>query len=406
RASWFASLNGSLALSARRGWCMENRVSPDANANAAALPLPPSNLLGGVVAGASLCHVVLPAFMDDTFALVPHHTIFSPIASLPFPFIWNLLTAHLFEASLLRALLVTPAVVCMAQRLERLWSWRRGLLYLAFSCVATSLVFLVWEVVEVFRTSREKDFFSGTRGCCGLVVALSVGLRHAYPLEALPFVPKAWGLQCQHLPFCLALLCTLLGLGSLLPEWPYAPLAFFFAWFYLRYLMWFSHARAYGDHSPDFLFANLFPPALRPIAGAVGALTHNLAAAAAPGLLRLRSPEDDAERAEAIVYDPSRMVDGAVLWNSAGAMSLAHASSSSPWPSPLFPAQSGEVLPGAPGSKEYDARRAKALKLLDESISSMLVPKGARPDPAPESADPSTAPDARAVANGDSEANG
>eukprot|EP00434_Breviolum_minutum_P045541 symbB.v1.2.040855.t1/scaffold7597.1/size11358/2 len=57
-------------------------------------------------------------------------------------------------------------------------------LYLAFSCVTSSIVLLAWEVVEVFRTANEKDFFAGTRGCSGLVVALAVGLRHAYPLEA------------------------------------------------------------------------------------------------------------------------------------------------------------------------------------------------------------------------------
>lgn len=50
---------------------------------------------------------------------------------------------------------------------------------------------LAWEVLEVFRTAEEQDFFAGTRGlaakdfkdiaclrCSGLLVALSVGLRH------------------------------------------------------------------------------------------------------------------------------------------------------------------------------------------------------------------------------------
>ncbi|CAE7617625.1 unnamed protein product [Symbiodinium necroappetens] len=199
-------------------------------------------------------------------------------------------------------------------------------LYLAFASAASSVVVLFWEVVEVFRTDREKDFFLPTRGCCGLTVALALGLRHAYPLEVLPFVPKPWGLQCQHLPFGLVSACVVLGLlgpAWLLPEWPFAPLAFFFAWFHLRYLHWFPHAKAHGDHSPDFVFANLFPQALRPVVSAVGALSHNLASTAAPGLLRIRQPEEDAEKGEAIVYDPSRVQDGgAVLWNSAPGMSL------------------------------------------------------------------------------------
>ncbi|CAE7247106.1 RBL19 [Symbiodinium sp. CCMP2592] len=273
-------------------------------------------------------------------------------------------------------------------------------LYLAFASAASSVVVLFWEVVEVFRTDREKDFFLPTRGCCGLTVALALGLRHAYPLEVLPLVPKPWGLQCQHLPFGLVSSCVALGLlgpAWLLPEWPFAPLAFFFAWFHLRYLHWFPHAKAHGDHSPDFVFANLFPQALRPVVSAVGALSHNLASTAAPGLLRIRQPEEDAEKGEAIVYDPSRVQDGgAVLWNSAPGMSLSAATASTPWPAPpAWPVQAGDPLPGAPGSKEYDARRAKALKLLDESISSLLAPQASGP-----SVEPGAGSTASELANG------
>ncbi|CAL1127173.1 unnamed protein product [Cladocopium goreaui] len=149
---------------------MDSRATPDATvsnnatANPVALPIPLSSLLGGIVAGTSFLRLLLPATIDDVFSLVPHHTIFSPVASLPLPFLWNLLTAHLFEAGLLRAVLVVPAIVYMAERLERLWSWRSMCLYLAFCCISSSIVLLAWEVVEVFRTANEKDFFSGTRG--------------------------------------------------------------------------------------------------------------------------------------------------------------------------------------------------------------------------------------------------
>eukprot|EP00434_Breviolum_minutum_P045247 symbB.v1.2.040520.t1/scaffold7301.1/size12057/1 len=78
--------------------------------------------LGGIVGGVSFLHVLLPGTVDDVFSLVPHHTIFSPVATLPLPFLWNLLTAHLYEASLLRAVFLVPAILFMAQRLERLWS--------------------------------------------------------------------------------------------------------------------------------------------------------------------------------------------------------------------------------------------------------------------------------------------
>eukprot|EP00440_Ansanella_granifera_P017002 gb/GFBE01018471.1/.p1 GENE.gb/GFBE01018471.1/~~gb/GFBE01018471.1/.p1 ORF type:complete len:465 (+),score=65.79 gb/GFBE01018471.1/:1-1395(+) len=352
------------------------------------LPLSPATLLSGVVLVASLCHAIMPVTVDEGLALVPHHTIFSPIASLPFPFVWNVVTAHLFEASFWRMVFMVPAIASLAQRLERLWSARGFALHVVLTCAASSFVVFVWEVVEVFRTAREKDFFLPTRGCCGLLVCLAVGLRHAYPLEALPVVPKAWGLQCQHLPFAIAAAAVVVGIlgpSWLLPEWPFAPLALFFAWLHLRYVMWFPHAKAYGDHSPDFCFANLFPTGLRPVVSGLGAVLHNFVATVAPDTVRIRQPEDEAERAEAgsaIVFDPSRdaAAGGAVLWNSAGAMSLAGAmSSSAAWPAPPpLPSPAGAPpVPGAPGSKEYDARRAKALKLLDENISSLLRPSPA-----------------------------
>eukprot|EP00442_Polarella_glacialis_P039248 CAMPEP_0115136414 /NCGR_PEP_ID=MMETSP0227-20121206/56368_1 /TAXON_ID=89957 /ORGANISM="Polarella glacialis, Strain CCMP 1383" /LENGTH=178 /DNA_ID=CAMNT_0002543461 /DNA_START=221 /DNA_END=754 /DNA_ORIENTATION=+ len=177
-------------------------------------------------------------------------------------------------------LLAAPAVVLMAQRLERLWPVRSLVSYLAFAGTGAGAVALVLQILQVARTQKERDFFTPVRGCCGLLVALSVGLRHAYPLDAIPHVPRAWGLQCQHLPFAIvatAVVCGVLGPKWLLPEWPFAPSALFFAWLYLAT----PHAKAHGDHSPDFCFANFFPVPARPLAAAVGAMTHSLALMAA-----------------------------------------------------------------------------------------------------------------------------
>jgi len=349
-----------------------------ANDTSTSLPAPPSSLLGAAIVVLSLCHAVMPTIVDEGLALVPHHSVFSPVASFPIPFIWNVLTAHIFEASFLRMLLFAPGAVLLAQKLERLWTIRSLGFLLAFSSVGASIVVIFIEIIEVNQTSVERDFFRPVRGCCGLIVALSVGLRHAYPLEVLPLVPKNWGLQWRHLPISLvacALACGLLGPAWLLPEWPFAPAALFFAWLYLRYIMWFPHANAYGDHSSDFCFANFFPDALRPVAAGVGAFTHQIASVCAPKYLRIRTPEDEAEKTEngqAIMFDPGQQAGGAVLWNTSGVMSLTAASAT--WPPAPPQSGTGVPVPGGPGSKEYDERRAKALKLLDENISSLLQP--------------------------------
>eukprot|EP00930_Biecheleria_cincta_P056323 TRINITY_DN42469_c0_g1_i1.p1 TRINITY_DN42469_c0_g1~~TRINITY_DN42469_c0_g1_i1.p1 ORF type:complete len:412 (-),score=57.83 TRINITY_DN42469_c0_g1_i1:151-1386(-) len=352
------------------------------NDTSVSLPAPPSSLLGAVIVVLSLCHAVMPTIVDEGLALVPHHSVFSPVATLPIPFIWNVLTAHVFEASFLRMLLFAPGAVLLAQKLERLWTLRSLGFLLAFASVGASIVVIFIEIIEVNQTSQERDFFRPVRGCCGLIVALSVGLRHAYPLEVLPVVPKSWGLQWRHLPISLvacAMACGLLGPTWLLPEWPFAPAALFFAWFHLRYIMWFPHANSYGDHSSDFCFANFFPTALRPVAAGVGAFTHQLACVFAPTYLRIRQPEDEADKAEnsqAIMFDPSQPAAGAVLWNTSGTTSLSAASATWPPAPPATWPQSGTgvPVPGGPGSKEYDERRAKALKLLDENISSLLQP--------------------------------
>lgn len=310
-------------------------------------------LLGGLVAVLSLWRAVSPS-LDEVLALVPHHTVFSPVAYCPIPFCWNVVTAHFFEAHLLKTVVVVPGIVVLTRLLEKLWTAKAIALHLIFSVASSGLFFFLTELFHVYRTYHERDFFVPVRGCAGLLVALAVGVRHSYPLEALPLLPRTWGLQFQHLPFALASFACILGFlaPESLPDWPFAPPAFFFGWLHLRYLMWFPHAQAHGDHSPDFCFAALFPRVIRPVVGCVGAVVHGLGDLVVPGFVRLRQVDVDA--GHSIVYDPAM------------AMSVLAA-----YPS--------VVIPGGPGSKEYEARRAKALALLEESARSSLARDAGRP---------------------------
>jgi len=334
------------------------------------LPVSPSNILGGVVVGLSLLRVALPS-VDEALALVPHHTVFSPVATCPVPFCWNLATAHFFEAHLLKAALMTPWLVLLARMLERLWVPRALALHLLFAAGCSGLMVFLAELFHVYRTHHERDFFVPVRGCIGLLVALAVGLRHAYPLEALPLLPRSWGLQCQHLPFGLAASAVVLGLlvpRGTMEEWPFAPLALFFGWLHIRYFMWFPYAEEYGDHSPDFCFAALFPRPLRPLVSCLSAIAYGLGTTIAPGYIALRQAEGDT--GHAIVYDPT----------SATELSPGGAGSNGAFgPRPPGPAVDPGAAAGSPGSQEYNARRAKALRLLDENINSLLAPGAGKP---------------------------
>lgn len=325
----------------------------------------PSNVLGCVVVTLSLWHAVMPS-IDEVFALVPHHTVFSPVASIPTPYLWNVLTAHFFEANLLKALVAAPCVVVLARMLERLWSVKEFALHVCFTAACSGFSFFALELIHVWRTHHEKDFFLPVRGCIGLLVTIAVGLRHAYPLEAVSVLPRSLGIQCQHLPFGLAALFTLIGFAAppwVLPEWSFAPLALFFGWLHVRYLMWFPYQEVHGDHSPDFTFAALFPQLLRPLVSCLGAVGYAIGVSVVPGFVRLRQVEGDAR--QSIVYDPTQ---GAVS-GSAG-----HGEASPPRPpGPTLDPAAGA---GCAGSQEYNDRRSKALQLLDESINSLGVSMG------------------------------
>jgi len=333
------------------------------------LPVLPSTVLGGAVAGLSLLHAVMPKELDEALALVPHHTVFPPVAALPVPFVWNVATAHLFEQHLLKAALVAPALVMLARVLERLWSVKAIVAHLAFTAVCSgSLVFLA-ELLHVYRTHHLPDFFLPVRGATGLFVAVAVGLRHAYPLEAVPVLPRSLGLQCQHLPFGIVLLVTLVSFvapSSMMAEWLFAPFAFFFGWLHIRYLMWFPYASAHGDHSADFCFAALFPRPVRPLVSCFSTIAYALGAGICPGYFKLRQVEADV--GHSIVYEPTRGCDFDAA--SGGAQTGVR---------PPGPALGAGAVAEGPGSQEWAVRRAKALQLLDDNINSLLAPSAGRP---------------------------
>lgn len=297
----------------------------------------------------SLLDTLVPSVVDEGFALVPHHTVFTPVPSLPIPFIWNLATAHFFESNIIKAVLIVPFIVVLTRLLERLWTVQAIALHVAFTVTCSGVMFVLAEVIHIYRTQHHVDFFLPTRGCSGLVVALAIGVRHSYPLEALPFFPRSWGLQCQHVPFAFSAGCVIVScvFPVMAPELSFASFAFFFGWLHLRYMMWFPHTNVHGDHSPDFTFASMFPRLLRPVVTCIGTPVHNLSAACCPGFVHLRQADPDA--GQGIVCDPTAAAfsDQNVSWG---------------------PSSSDA------GSKEYKARRAKALALLDQNINSLLAP--------------------------------
>lgn len=320
--------------------------------------LPTSNILGGMVGVLSLWHALMPSFVDEALALVPHHTVFTVVPVIPVPFFWNIVTAHFFEGNLVKAAIIAPWVVALARMLERLWTPKAMAYHLATTACLCGMGVFIYELFTVYRTHSHYAFFAPVRGSVGLVVALAVGLRHAYPFEALPLVPHAWGLKCQHLPFALAAFISTVGFffPRWLPEWPFAPLALFFGWLHIRYLMWFPYAEAHGDHSPEFTFESIFPRPIRPLASCVGAIAYRMGTSCCASFVKLR--EADETLGHAIMYDPQDAEAPSAVFGSPGLR--------------LPGAGAGASAAASASQREYDARRAKALQLLDDNINALL----------------------------------
>mmetsp|Transcript_74965 Transcript_74965/g.163647 ORF Transcript_74965/g.163647 Transcript_74965/m.163647 type:complete len:378 (-) Transcript_74965:372-1505(-) len=324
-------------------------------------PVPASALFAGLITVLSLGRLV-SASIDEAFALIPHHTVFTSTLYCPVPFLWNLLTAHFFEANIVKAFLAAPLVFLLTRALEAKWSTQTIILHVLPTVGLSGLVFFVLELVHVYRTHHDKEWFVSTRGTAALLLALAMALRQACPHEVVPHTPPALRLQSRHLPFCLLCIYCVLGLAlpGLVEDASFAPPAFFFGWLHLRYTLWIPHLQVYGDHSDDFTFASLFPKPLQPIFRCIGIVSHSVLVRLCPTYLRLRQASDIDPHASH--YDHSRAAEDGVSWVGRGTgMTLASMPANSP--------------KDDPASKEYAARRAKALALLDQNINSFLEPR-------------------------------
>lgn len=104
----------------------------------------------------------------------------------------------------------------------------------------------------VYVFSGNADYFQGIHGSSSLLVAASIGFRHAFPYrEVCPtsyiprqirmLLPPRFIFQSRHLPFLLLTLIILGGLvvfpSSIGPEVCPGVISYFTSWFYIRYLM-------------------------------------------------------------------------------------------------------------------------------------------------------------------------
>ena len=287
--------------------------------------------------------------------------------ALAFPF-WTVWTSSLIEVMLFKLVWVLPVVFVSLSMLEALWTAREILQYIGFSIgVAGGLVALVSFLCYHLLGSSAAVSTGG--GCVAIVLTLLIGFRHAFPFKevlnlnrVLPaavheFLPARGLIQARHLPFlCLSSeLVLAVAFPSWFSDWPIGIVAYFSAWFYIRYLMHFPYANVRGDHSSEFTLSLLFPKWLRPSIDRLSAMVYPVAVMATGGWLELRVTDKISVAIASSLYSPT---------DAAAASSVI------------------EVL--AAGTAEerakFEERRAKALKFLDDNITALVGRKGPTDD--------------------------
>uniref|UniRef100_A0A7S1JY00 Uncharacterized protein n=1 Tax=Vitrella brassicaformis TaxID=1169539 RepID=A0A7S1JY00_9ALVE len=237
----------------------------------------------------SLLHSISTNF-SNLFALIPSRTIYgATVGTLTVPFVWNIVTFNLFETHPLKALITGPAFFLLGRPMEEHWGSREFMRFLAFSGVINGVAVFIYKVFHWYATLSETDFFQPLCSACGLLAALTVGIKQAMPMDEV----RAFGQAIPHLkgrtlPFIyLTIGCIGLLLGFVTGvEFVLCSVGIFNGWLFLRHYLYFELTQAYGDHSVDFELATLFPQPLRPAVAFVASLVHQ--AFQACGLFKTR----------------------------------------------------------------------------------------------------------------------
>lgn len=265
------------------------------------------------------------------------------------------------EIQLLKLIVSLPIIYATLAMLEALWSRREVMQYIVFTTGVSGFVTLVGDTILHAVVGESKDFAFheslSHSGCAGLVFALVIGFRHAFPYKEVVNLNKyfqqvlpARGLvQSRHIPFiCLLSEFALAWFFPLyFTEWPLAMAAYFSSWFYIRYLMWFPYANLRGDHSSEFTLSLLFPKPLRPPIDRVSERIYSFSCKFSRGLLKLR----ESDKVSLSMYSPTESAAASAVIEGFGETTQEKRT-------------------------KFEEQRIKALKFLDDNIAALM---GSRP---------------------------
>jgi len=200
-------------------------------------------------------------------------------------YFWNLLSAHVYETSLLRFAVGVFAAYKLAPAAEARLGGLQSVQYLFCVLLATSLATSSLDFFLYVLFRNEARLFGASYGYGGLLGALLMNLvanspqRKVWPEAPAPVRPYVSALQLRQLPLTLCVTASVLsalGLTAVVGHGvTFLWLGSFGGWAYLRYVAM-SRAGVRGDFREEFKLVALFPAVCRRPLETVGAFAFGI----------------------------------------------------------------------------------------------------------------------------------
>jgi hypothetical protein len=207
----------------------------------------------------------------NIFALVPVNTL---IAN---SYVWNLVTSSFFETNVVKLAVDLAGLILITQDLD-IKSIETFGMYLTFTILACSLGTSTICFLRFFVTADELRLVDPSYGFGGVFFCLATYMRM---LKKGAVITSRIPLLTYHniifWVFSLQLLLYLCGIHALVKDVSFSFISIIFSWTYLRFV-YKSPEGVVGDQSDDFVFVNMFPVVLLPIAVPLTTAFYNLIA--------------------------------------------------------------------------------------------------------------------------------
>lgn len=206
-------------------------------------------------------------------------------------YVWNILTAALYEESILRVIIDVAFIAMAAPTNIDYLPYDQFGLYMLITTLLTTLSTSFYCIIRFFSTGRESMVLEPIYGCSGLIVTLLMFSRKHLGKTPIFSLPKTGGamdylsapiskLTYNNMPIiiiCALLLCWFLRLRWLALDASFAITGCLISWVYLKFY-YRNEDGSYGTPAEEFAFVNMFPEPLHMVLVPLTTAFYNIGA--------------------------------------------------------------------------------------------------------------------------------